>query len=792
MGFSRWMRAIAPFVSLHQSQEQSMKKWSLICSSLFCLGATLIASSFEVSAAAKPLDVIVQDQPFLIKATDPAGKTIFRIVDGVQLQTVRGSKPRESSYWLRWSDGKKESSQIANVVLGVTRVSGMTRVALGTSLTSQPVASLTIRQITPEVVRIEISAVDKSVNRIKANIFATKSERFFGMGMRFDNAEHKNKKVTVWAREVGKNLPGIEADGGQEGRDTTYFPVPFFLSSQNYGLLLDDTHYSEFDFQRERLDVVSVTNYNHTMPLMFFYGKTPLEIISRQTKFTGRIPRVPPPWVFGNWAAAIKGSNQARKVAKTLREKQIPTSAIMIEDWWWTLGFPARSIWTVNRGTYPDYEGLLKDLKNQGFRNIGYFHPYITTRSSTYLSADRHWLAADKARLFTQTEQGKSYRIPFFIWKVSQLDWSNPSATEWFNERFLKVATDLYGVDGWMHDFGEYTPFDSLSHNGMSGAQMHNLYPLLWAKQGYDFWQRQRPNGDYVFFTRSGYTGLQKYAPLYFTGDRNATDKPLSGLGGQIPGLLSAGISGHPIGAMDIGAYNCEKTRPTGKELFMRWVEMGALTPVMRTHRGLYPLCKHWDFQRDAETLEHYKKYAVLHVSLVPYFYTLAHEAQRTGWPIMRHLFLHYPNDPQTALHPYEFLVGNRILVAPVIKLKKNTQQVYLPEGRWYHWWSGRTYQGSAQVEVAAPIGELPLFILEGRIVPFFDSRIDTLVSKQDSGLAGWEAANASMKLVFIGSGKDRLNLWDGTQLSCERQKDKVGRCLVRGGPQRRYTFEFR
>jgi alpha-glucosidase (family GH31 glycosyl hydrolase) len=196
---------------------------------------------------------------------------------------------------------------------------------------------------------------------------------------------------------------------------------------------------------------------------------------------------------------------------------------------------------------------------------------------------------------------------------------------------------------------------------------MHNKYPLLWAKAAKNFCESKYAGKDYVIFSRSGYIGQQSNVPFHFTGDRNASYDNLSGLGGQIVGMNTSGISAHPNTSIDIGAYNCDKTKPMDKLMMFRWIEMGALVPVMRLHRGL-PLCDHWRFDEDIETLEQWKKYAQLHAKLFPYIYTIAQQSEDYGWPMTRHLVLHYPTDNEALKQDYEFMLGDRILSAPVIK----------------------------------------------------------------------------------------------------------------------------
>jgi alpha-glucosidase (family GH31 glycosyl hydrolase) len=279
-----------------------------------------------------------------------------------------------------------------------------------------------------------------------------------------------------------------------------------------------------------------------------------------------------------------------------------------------------------------------------------------------------------------------------------------------------------------------------------------------------------------------------------WTGDQNASFERLDGLASNIPGILSVGISGQPIVTTDIAGYNCFTNRSADREVFMRWTELGALLPVMRLHRGNDEICDHWSFDQDRETLDHYKKYALLHTALFPYFYTLSYQAAAKGWPVIRHLMLHYPRDRETWKLDYQFLIGDRMLAAPVWKRDARERELYLPAGEWVHWWSGQSYSGPGWVKVKAGLGEVPLFVLAGRILPLFDGQIDTLVKEDRPDINGWDQANSSVKVLFYGTGKDEYTLWDGARIGCAREsKEAAGACTVAGGPvERKYSFDFR
>jgi alpha-glucosidase (family GH31 glycosyl hydrolase) len=353
-----------------------------------------------------------------------------------------------------------------------------------------------------------------------------------------------------------------------------------------------------------------------------------------------------------------------------------------------------------------------------------------------------------------------------------------------------------------MNDFGEYTPYNSISYNGEYGLTMHNKFPLLWAENANSFWKTTYPDRDFVIFPRSGFIGQQSNAAFHFTGDRNASYDNLSGFGGQIVGLNTAGISSHPNTSIDIGAYNCEKTKPMDKLMMFRWIEMGALVPVMRLHRGL-PLCDHWRFDEDKETLEQWEKYAKLHAKLFPYIYTLAQQAEDFGYPLIRSLSILYPKDSEAIKQDYQFMLGDRILSAPVtneieggkrddISKGRSSWKVYLPDGNWYHYWSNKKYTGNSYYEVPASPGFLPVFVQEGKIIPTFNKEVDTFVEGvEDVLIKDFEYVNESIEVYFYGYGEDRLTLWDGTEIHCSREAGKNGVYEVNNGHDRKYNCVF-
>jgi alpha-glucosidase (family GH31 glycosyl hydrolase) len=755
--------------------------------------------------------VKVIEKPFLFEVyKEGQAKPLLVIDNQITLQHFTNSKITERSPYTVWIDGKSDTKRTVCRAVEILKTDSL-HVLVLLDDKNDSLFNLQYKLIGNKL-EFKLSEInppkedDKHHSRIAASFISKSDDSYLGMGMRFNQVNHKGTIVTNWCKEVGVNLPKVSQNGSSEGQDITYYPVPFFLNLKGYGFLLNSFYFSEFDFAKTNPEALKITNYSHTFDATVFLSENPLEIIGNYQKATGSYKK-PKPWVFGVWAAATsdwqsKETGQAvnEKVLKIHRENKIPLSAIMAEDWYWNKNiFKPSDVWTLNKNSYPDYQGMISHQHQNGVNHIGYFLPYFP--KNMLFKKSPIYEEGKKLGYFTKNIKGKPYVFKFFVWNESQLDVTNPDAIKWFGQKFYDFAVKS-GVDGWMNDFGEYTPYNSISYNGEYGLTMHNKFPLLWAENANSFWKTTYPDRDFVIFPRSGFIGQQSNAAFHFTGDRNASYDNLSGFGGQIVGLNTAGISSHPNTSIDIGAYNCEKTKPMDKLMMFRWIEMGALVPVMRLHRGL-PLCDHWRFDDDKETLEQWKKYAKLHAKLFPYIYTLAQQAEEHGWPLIRSLAILYPKDTLAIKQDYQFILGDRILSAPVtneieggkrddISKGRSSWKVYLPDGNWYHYWSNKKYTGNSYYEVPASPGFLPVFVQEGKIIPTFNKEVDTFVEGvEDVLIKDFEYVNESIEVYFYGYGEDRLTLWDGTEIHCSREAGKNGVYEVNNGHDRKYNCVF-
>jgi alpha-glucosidase len=271
-----------------------------------------------------------------------------------------------------------------------------------------------------------------------------------------------------------------------------------------------------------------------------------------------------------------------------------------------------------------------------------------------------------------------------------------------------------FGLSGWMADFGEYLPTDVRLADGRDAMLAHNAWPVLWAEVNAKAVAGRGKTGEALFFMRAGYSGVQAHCPLLWAGDQSVDFSRHDGLQTVICAALSCGLLGNAHHHSDIGGYTSLFGNLRTPELLMRWAEMAAFTAVMRTHEGNRPT-ENLQVDQDPEVLTHFARMTRIYRGLGPYLRALSAEAAETGLPLQRPLFLHFEDDPQTYGEQTAYLLGPDLLVAPVIEAGTARRAAYLPASTaWSHLWSGARYEGGRSVEVAAPLGQPPVFFREG------------------------------------------------------------------------------
>lgn len=626
---------------------------------------------------------------------------------------------------------------------------------------------------------------------------AAPEERFFGFGERSNAVDQRGNEVENYVND-GPYQPGereaiaafVPPDGFHPRDDATYFPMPWLLSSRGYGVLVGNSEPSLFKLASERADGWSLEVDAASLELRFFAGPEPADVLRRLTLHTGRQPDPAAPWFFGPWYQPHGGVPQLEQAAE-LRAADVPASAVNTYLHYLPCG--------DQEGVEDEQPGVTDGFHHRGYAITTYFNPMVC---STY---PRAFNPAAQQGLLTQGPGGGPalYRYSASTddaFVVGQFDFSNPATDPYYGD-LLDEAVG-HGYDGWMEDFGEYTPLDSTSHNGMSGRQMHNLYPVLYHRSSYRYARTQkRPVAGFI---RSGWTGVHPYAQLVWGGDPT-TDFRFDGLASAVQQALSLGQSGISRWGSDIGGFFGLGRRLT-PELLVRWIEFGAVSPIMRTEANGVMLPPQDRPQiSDPEILPAWRKYAKLHTQLYPYSLGADAEYRRTGLPAMRHLSLLWPGDEKAGGLEDEFMFGPSLLAAPVLEAGATERRLYLPRGRWVNFWSGVRYversgayrvtgakavKGRRDVSVPAPLGQLPLMIRAGAVLPMLPPDVDTLADYGGGEeLVRLDERLDRMRLLAFPRGRSRAGFNEGESLSSREARGRWT-LSIRGKRERRYRVE--
>ncbi len=618
------------------------------------------------------------------------------------------------------------------------------------------------------VVTEQAAGSDKPLNKMTMSFASGRDEHFFGMGERYATVDHRGWPIYSWAEEGalgrGENAPVADDNPYPNGPSMTYFPVPFFLSNRGYAVHLDTTFRTEvyFDSDQEnewRFDV----NADHFDATVYVH-KDPLASLTDYTEDTGR-PIVPASWAFGPIRrVGVNATVNGEPEWQLMREKHIPITTISDSVHF----LPALS----QTGRESELSTWTKTLHGAGYKVVAYNNPYVASDNS---KSATDYAYGVKHNLFVRGPDGKPEITEFIsgtLLKVAAVDFTNPEAAAWF--KTLLERTLQLGYDGWMHDFGEYTQRDAKFYNGRRGKEMHNEYPVLSAKAAHDLMSSLRPH-NYLYYVRSGYSGTQKYTPAVWEGDAEATFDNTLGLPSAVRAGVNLSMSGVPYWGSDMTGFKCITNAPNDKEVYLRWVEFGSVSPIMLEENACSnPVGQKktkWKLWNDDETIQVYKKYAGLHTRLMPYFMVLADKAHRSGTPITLHPFLLFPDDPNSWAVDDAYFLGPALYAWPVVRRGQTEKSGWLPPGRYLDMDDFKAYTGGQKVSIQAPLDKLPLLLVADQILPMLDPAIDTLAPASDPSVVTPKdvADRLDVKVALSPGGHAELTLTDGTHLVAER-----------------------
>jgi len=674
-----------------------MLRLTVVAAAISALAAAP-AGAATVSISSGPAKLTFADAPWSLTVAQRGGQSLVSR-DGIAT-TARGDVHR---------------------VVGVTRLVATPEQAAATvTLDDGTEADVVARPDASGAFTVSVSVA--SIYSAVGLPFATSSsERLFGTGERSDAVDRFGRETENYVSDgpypPGDRLfikPTTPPWALRDRDDSTYFPLPWVLTSNGWGVLAEGSATSRLLSGARRWTLAADGT---ALTLRIFSGPTPAAALGRFTRSVGRQRAPSAPWAFGPWFQTgqpnVVPLDEELSIARTQRQAGAPVSVVETQMHFLPCG--------AQQGREQAELARSEAFHRLGLARLVYFNPLICL---SYSSAFQRAVSAGGLQ---RTSSGDPYTYPAYVGgegpagfteePLAQFDFTAPGA-EGFYRGLVAQAVGL-GADGWMEDFGESTPPLITQHDGTRGDEAHNRYPTDYhcalSRIARTF---GRP---LVRFQRSGWTGSAACADVVWGGDPT-TRWGFDGLSSAVTELLSIGLSGVARWGTDIGGYDSFGDDRLTPEMLTRWMELGALVPVMRTKRtGLAIPSYDRPQVFDAAHLRIWRRLTELHMQLNDYLREADAEYRRTGMPIARHLALVYPGDARAERTDDEYMLGDDLLVAPVVQPGARERVVYLPRGDWTLWWTGRVYSGPGEVTVPAPQDQIPVFVRGGATSPLPD-----------------------------------------------------------------------
>ena len=507
-------------------------------------------------------------------------------------------------------------------------------------------------------------------------------ERIYGCGESFTKLDKVGQKVHLFVTDP----QGPESDG-------EYKPVPFFFSNRGYGVFMHTSAPVTCDFGASYIGADRLFMADEKIDLFIFLGE-PKAILDEYTDVTGKSPMLPL-WTFGTWMSRITYFSQEEglDVANKIRSNKIPCDVIHFDTGWFDVDWQCDYEFSKNRFKNP--VGMLKQMEKMGFKTCLWQLPYFTPKNRYFNEI------IEKGMHVKNAAGGMPY-------EDAVLDLSNPQTVEWYQQKIGGLIRQ--GVDVIKCDFGEAAPFNGVYASGKNGLYEHNLYPLRYNKALWEAVKKFTNERDKtqttpgVIWARSAWAGSQRY-PLHWGGDAATTN---TGMLGDLRGGISFGLSGFSFWSHDMGGF----VTASPEDIYRRWLPFGFLSSHTRAHGA--PPTEPWLISQSFT--DAFRESAELKYRLMPYVYAQAKDCSEHGLPMVRALFVEFPDDPGAWLVEDEYLFGSQMLVAPLLE-SGNSRTCYLPKGKWIDYQSGKVYEGGYQ-DIQA--GKIPAIILvrDGSLIP--------------------------------------------------------------------------
>ena len=642
---------------------------------------------------AQPRKMRMLDFPFTAYENDPNLK--FKI-DFVTPRTVRirmlttPVEPKVStSIMLAKEPGKDESWKVTETENTIVYAGNY-----GTVQINKNPWRVVLKDKTGRILSQTVTLRDADSTQVKYTPFS-----FIKRGS--DNARRINPVFTLTADEMifgcGESATGLNKVGQKvnlfvtdpQGPETDqmYKPIPFFMSNRGYGMFMHTSAPVTCDFGATYIGLNKMFMGDENLDLFVFFGE-PKDILDEYTDLVGK-PGMPPLWSFGTWMSRITyfSEKEGYDVAANIRKNKYPCDVIHFDTGWFDVDWQCDYKFSENRFQNP--QQMLKDLKSQGFHVCLWQLPYFTPKN-------RYFPELIKKDMYLKNGNGE---LPY---EDVVLDFSNPETVKWYQDKLAGLLN--IGVSAIKVDFGEAAPLNGIYASGKSGWYEHNLYPVRYDMAVSEI--TKKLHNENIMWARAAWAGSQRY-PLHWGGDAATTN---TGMLGTLRAGLSFGLSGFSFWSHDMGGF----VKSTPEDLYCRWLPFGFLTSHTRAHGA--PPTEPWLY--DSKRVQDvFRKSAEMKYRLMPYVYAQAKECTEKGLPMLRALFVEFPDDPGAWKVDDEYLFGSQILVAPLLESGITGRTVYLPEGKWIDYQTEKVYEGGwHRIEA----GSLPIIMLvrDGSVLP--------------------------------------------------------------------------
>ena len=532
---------------------------------------------------------------------------------------------------------------------------------------------------------------NEAANRATFSIKAKADECFYGTGERFTKMDLSGKTM---------QLSNLDGQGVNNRR--TYKSIPFYLSSENYGLFLHTTSFGKFSLADHSSRSAQVLVEEPVVDFFLIGGDSPEEILFGYRQLTG-FPSMPPLWSFGTWMSRMTyfSADEVNEICDRMRTEDYPCDVIHLDTGWFETDWLCE--WKFNDERFPNPEQFIGNLKKNGYRVSLWQLPYISYNAIQYKEADENEYISKSERVLTGSS---NFSVQDF---AGTIDFTYDKATEWYKELLRNLLK--MGVVCIKTDFGEDIHLDA-EYRNMTPEKLHNLYPLLYQKAAYEV--TKEVTGDGIVWARAGWAGCQRY-PLHWGGDSACS---WDGMAGSLKGGLQLGLSGFGFWSHDVPGFHGVPNFMNSvvpDDLYVRWTQFGVFTSHLRYHGTSKR--EPWHYPAISDIV---RKYWKLRYQLIPYILEQSKITTRTGMPVLRAMILHYPEDKTCRQIDDQYFFGENMLVAPVMN-SENKRDIYLPEGTWIHFFSRKVFAGERWLKnVEVPLDEIPVFVKQGAEIPMY------------------------------------------------------------------------